>query len=45
MMLSDPGVIKFLGAGVEGYGLVAGAVGAIGVMGLGEIVKRSGKKA
>lgn len=45
MMLSDPGVIKFFGAGVEAYGLVAGAVGAIGVMGLGEIAKRSSKKA
>jgi predicted tellurium resistance membrane protein TerC len=45
MMLSDPGVIKFLGAGVESYSLVAGAVGAIGVMGLGELAKRSAKKA
>jgi predicted tellurium resistance membrane protein TerC len=45
MMLSDPGVIKYFGAGVEAYSLVAGAVGAIGVMALGELVKRSGKKA
>jgi predicted tellurium resistance membrane protein TerC len=45
MMLSDPGVVKFFGAGVEAYGLVAGAVGAIAVMGLGEIAKRSSKKA
>lgn len=45
MILSDPGVIKFLGSGIEAYGLIAGAVGAIGVMGLGEIVKRSHKKA
>jgi len=45
MMLSDPGVIKFLGAGVESYSLLAGAVGAIGVMALGELAKRSHKKA
>jgi predicted tellurium resistance membrane protein TerC len=45
MMLSDPGVIKYFGAGVEAYGLIAGAVGALGVMILGEIVKRSKKKA
>jgi hypothetical protein len=45
MMLSDPGLIKYFGAGVEAYSLVAGAAGAIGVMALGELVKRSGKKA
>jgi hypothetical protein len=45
MILSDPGVIKYLGAGVESYGLLAGALGAIGVMALGELVKRSQKKA
>ena len=45
MILSDPGVMKFLGEGVEAYSLVAGAIGAIAVMALGEIAKRSHKKA
>jgi YjbE family integral membrane protein len=45
MILSDPGVIKFLGSGVEAYGLVAGAVGAIAVMAVGELAKRQHKKA
>ena len=45
MILSDPGVMKFFGEGVEAYGLVAGAIGAIAVMALGEIAKRSHKKA
>jgi YjbE family integral membrane protein len=45
MMLSDPGVLKFFGAGLEAYGMIAGAVGAIAVMALGEVVKRTQKKA
>jgi YjbE family integral membrane protein len=45
MILSDPGVIKFLGSGLEAYGLVAGAVGAIAVMAVGELAKRQHKKA
>ena len=40
MIMSDPGVMKFFGPGVESYGLVAGAIGAIAVMGAGELVKR-----
>ena len=45
MIMSDPGVIKFFGPGIESYSLIAGAVGAIAVMALGEVVKRSQKKA
>uniref|UniRef100_UPI0040477288 TerC family protein n=1 Tax=Polynucleobacter sp. TaxID=2029855 RepID=UPI0040477288 len=45
MILSDPGVMKFLGSGIEAYGLVAGAVGAIAVMAVGELAKRKHKKA
>jgi hypothetical protein len=45
MIMSDPGVMKFFGPGVESYGLVAGAIGAIAVMGAGELVKRKHKKA
>jgi YjbE family integral membrane protein len=45
MIMSDPGVMKFFGAGVESYSLVAGAIGAIAVMAAGELVKRSHKKA
>ena len=44
MIMSDPGVIKFFGPGIESYSLIAGAVGAIAVMALGEVVKRSQKK-
>ena len=43
--MSDPGVIKFFGPGVESYGMIAGAVGAIAVMAAGELVKRKHKKA
>ena len=45
MIMSDPGVMKFFGPGVESYGLVASAIGAIAVMGAGELVKRKHKKA
>jgi YjbE family integral membrane protein len=45
MILSDPGVLKFFGSGLEAYGMIAGAVGAIAVMALGEVVKRTHKKA
>jgi predicted tellurium resistance membrane protein TerC len=44
MIMSDPGVIKFFGAGIESYSLIAGAIGAIGVMAAGELVKRQHKK-
>lgn len=44
MILSDPGVMKFFGEGIESYGLIAGAIGAIMVMALGEISKRRHKK-
>lgn len=44
MILSDPGVLKFFGSGLEAYGMIAGAVGAIAVMALGEVVKRTHKK-
>lgn len=45
MIMSDPGIMKFFGPGIESYGLVAGAVGAIAVMAAGEVVKRKHKKA
>ncbi len=45
MIMSDPGVIKFFGSGVEAYGVVAGIVGAIGVMVAGEFAKRKHKQA
>jgi YjbE family integral membrane protein len=45
MIMSDPGVMKFFGTGIESYGLVAGAVGAIAVMAAGEVAKRKHKKA
>ena len=45
MILSDPGVLKFFGSGLEAYGMIAGAVGAIAVMALGAVVKRTHKKA
>lgn len=44
MILSDPGVMKFFGEGIESYGLIAGAIGAIAVMALGEISKRRHKE-
>jgi YjbE family integral membrane protein len=45
MIMSDPGVIKFFGSGVEAYGVVAGIVGAIAVMVAGEFAKRKHKQA
>jgi YjbE family integral membrane protein len=44
MIFSDPGLIKYLGAGVENYATVAGIVAALAVMGYGEIMKRQMKK-
>jgi YjbE family integral membrane protein len=43
MMMSDPGLIKQLGSGTEGYSLVASAVGAIAIMSVGELMKRRHK--
>lgn len=45
MIMSDPGVIKFFGAGVEAYGIIAGIVGAVAVMVAGEFAKRKHKQA
>lgn len=44
MILSDLGVMKFFGEGIESYSIVAGAIGAIAVMALGEITKRRQKE-
>jgi YjbE family integral membrane protein len=44
MIFSDPGLIKYLGAGIENYGTVAGVVAALAVMGYGEVMKRQLKK-
>ncbi len=44
MIMSDPGVIKFFGAGVEAYGIIAGIVGAVAVMVAGEFAKRKHNK-
>lgn len=45
MLLSDPAVVKHFGEGVQDYGLIAGIVGALGVMIVGELAKRRHKKA
>jgi YjbE family integral membrane protein len=45
MMLTDPALIKQFGEGLADYATIAGIVGAIGVMAVGELVKRSSKKA
>lgn len=44
MIFSDPGLIKYLGAGIENYATIAGIVAAIGVMLYGEVMKRQKKK-
>jgi YjbE family integral membrane protein len=44
MILSDPGMIKYLGAGIENYATIAGIVAAVGVMLYGEVMKRQKKK-
>jgi YjbE family integral membrane protein len=44
MIFSDPGLIKYLGAGIENYATIAGIVAAGGVMLYGEVMKRQKKK-
>jgi YjbE family integral membrane protein len=44
MIFSDPGMIKYLGAGIENYATIAGIVAAVGVMLYGEVMKRVKKK-
>ena len=45
MLMTDPGIIKFFGEGIQDYGLIAGIIGALGVMIVGEIAKRKANKA
>lgn len=44
MLLTDPGMIKHFGEGIQGYGLIASIIGALGVMIVGELAKRRAKK-
>ncbi len=44
MIFSDPGMVKYLGAGIENYATIAGIVAAVGVMLYGEVMKRVKKK-
>lgn len=44
MIFSDPGLIKYLSAGIENYATIAGIVAAVGVMLYGEVMKRQKKK-
>jgi YjbE family integral membrane protein len=45
MLMTDPGMIKHFGDGIQDYGLIAGIIGALGVMIVGELVKRKRNKA
>jgi YjbE family integral membrane protein len=45
MMMTDPGMIKHFGEGIQDYGLIAGIIGALGVMIVGELAKRKATKA
>jgi hypothetical protein len=45
MLMTDPGMIKHFGEGIQDYGLIAGIIGALGVMIVGELAKRKAKKA
>jgi YjbE family integral membrane protein len=45
MLLTDPAMIKHFGEGIQDYGLMAGIIGALGVMIVGELAKRKAKKA
>jgi len=45
MMMTDPALIKQVGEGLADYATIAGIASAIGVMAVGELVKRSSKKA
>jgi predicted tellurium resistance membrane protein TerC len=40
MMMTDPALIKQFGEGLANYETIAGLAGAIGVMAVGELVKR-----
>ena len=44
MMCSDPGLIKQFGEGIQDYATVASVVSAVGIMLVGELVKRSMQK-
>jgi len=44
MMMTDPGAIKHFGEGIQEFALIASITGALGVMVLGELVKRRRKK-
>ena len=43
MMMSDPAVVKQFGEGIAAYAPIAGIIGAVGVMAVGEVVKRRSK--
>jgi YjbE family integral membrane protein len=45
MLLTDPAMIKHFGEGIQDYSLIAGIIGALGVMIVGEFAKRKAKKA
>ncbi len=45
MLMTDPGMIKHFGEGIQDYGLISGIIGALGVMIVGEIAKRKASKA
>ena len=45
MLLTDPAMIKHFGEGIQDYGLIAGIIGALGVMIVGELAKRKANKA
>jgi YjbE family integral membrane protein len=45
MLMTDPGMIKHFGEGIQDYGLIAGIIGALGVMIVGELAKRKASKA
>lgn len=44
MLMTDPGMIKHFGEGIQDYGLISGIIGALGVMIVGEIAKRKASK-
>lgn len=44
MMVTDPALIKQFGEGLESYATIAGIAGAVGVMALGELMKRRAQK-
>jgi YjbE family integral membrane protein len=44
MMVTDPALVKRFGEGLADYSTLAGIVGALGIMALGELMKRRAKK-